>query len=207
MSPAPVEFWFDFASTYSYVAALRVEAAAEAEAIPLVWKPFLLGPLFQRQGWSDSPFNLNPVRGRYMWRDIERLCGQHGLEFRKPTIFPRRSLLPARLACAAGREPWMPEFARRVFRANFAEDRDIAATGVMSEILQALGQDVDRWMVRALEPENKEALRAQTEQAWTLGVFGAPTFVAGAELFWGGDRMSDAFSWAKVEARPGGRVG
>ena len=195
MSAAPVEFWFEFASTYSYVAAMRVDEAARAARVPLVWKPFLLGPLFQRQGWNDSPFNLNPVRGRYMWRDIERLCQKHGLSFRKPSQFPRNSLLAARVACAAEGEPWMPDFARLVFRANFAEDRDIAQVGVLRELLETLQVEGEKWLARAVESESKEALRRETERAWSLGIFGAPAFVVEGELFWGGDRMEDAFVW------------
>jgi 2-hydroxychromene-2-carboxylate isomerase len=195
MNSAPVEFWFDFASTYSYVAAMRAEAAARAARVPLVWKPFLLGPLFQRQGWNDSPFNLNPVRGRYMWRDVERLCDKHGLPFKKPSHFPRNSLLAARVACAAAGESWMPEFSRSVFHANFAEDRDIADVGVVTGILSSLRQEGEKWTARAVAPENKEVLRRETERAWNLGIFGAPSFLVEGELFWGGDRMDDAFSW------------
>ena len=195
MTSEPVEFWFEFASTYSYVAAMRVEEAARAAQVPLVWKPFLLGPLFQRQGWNDSPYNLNPVRGRYMWRDIQRLCDHHGIDFRKPSQFPRNSLLAARIACAAAEEPWMPDFARLAFRANFAEDRDIAEVAVVRGILAALGQEGERWLARAIDPGNKEALRRETERAWSLGIFGAPSFVVRGELFWGGDRMEDAFAW------------
>jgi 2-hydroxychromene-2-carboxylate isomerase len=195
MSSEPVEFWFEFASTYSYVAAMRVEEAARAVQVPLVWRPFLLGPLFQRQGWNDSPFNLNPVRGRYMWRDIQRLCDRHSLAFRKPSRFPRNSLLAARVACAATAEPWMPDFARSVFRANFAEDRDIADVAEVKGILAALGQEGERWLARAVDPKNKEALRRETERAWSLGIFGAPSFVVAGELFWGGDRMEDALAW------------
>ena len=69
-----VEFWFDFASSYSYPAALRVEEVARAESVPIVWRPFLLGPIFKAQGWHDSPFNIYPAKGNYMWRDLERLC-------------------------------------------------------------------------------------------------------------------------------------
>ena len=195
MSRAPLQFWFEFASTYSYVGAMRVEEAARRAGVPIVWKPFLLGPIFQRQGWNDSPFNLNPARGRYMWRDVQRLCSKHGLVFRKPSRFPRHSVLAARVACAAAGEPWMPDFARAVFTANFAEDRDIAQASVMEEILVELGKDPRHWLERALAPENKEALRRATEAAWSLGIFGAPTFVVEGELFWGGDRMEDAFAW------------
>ena len=69
-----LEFWFEFASTYSYPAAARIQAMADQAGLTVVWQPFLLGPIFQRQGWHDSPFNLYPVQGRYMWRDLERIC-------------------------------------------------------------------------------------------------------------------------------------
>ncbi|MCP3982890.1 MAG: hypothetical protein GY723_00790 [bacterium] len=70
----PIEFWFEFASTYSYLTAMRIDTIAQAAGAETVWKPFLLGPIFRAQGWNDSPFNLYPAKGRYMWRDMERLC-------------------------------------------------------------------------------------------------------------------------------------
>src|SRR5712675_2318011 len=115
---APLEFWFDLASTYSYVAALSIEQACAQANVPLVWRPFLLGPIFAQQlGISDSPFNVNPVRGRYMWRDLERLCAKHGLPWRRPGVFPRNSVLAARVACAGAAERWGPGFVRAAFRA------------------------------------------------------------------------------------------
>jgi 2-hydroxychromene-2-carboxylate isomerase len=192
---APVEFWFELASTYSYVAALRVEEAARDRGVPLVWKPFLLGPLFRRQGWSDSPFNLYPARGRYMWRDLERQCARHGFPFRKPTRFPRNSLLAARVAIAASEETWLPEFARAVYRANFAEDREIEEPAVLEGILASLGLSPGPLLDRARSDGNKERLRAQTEEAWTRGIFGAPSFLVDGELFWGNDRMEEALDW------------
>lgn len=191
----PIEFWYEFASTYSYVAALRAEAAAGAAGVTLDWKPFLLGPLFKRQGWDDSPFNLFPARGRYMWRDLERLCARHGLAFRRPGRFPRNSLLAARVACLGGSEPWVPEFSRAVFRANFADDQDIADPAVVGGILRGLGMDADGILRRAQDAPNKERLRGQTERAWDAGIFGAPTFLVDGEVFWGNDRMEEAFAW------------
>lgn len=74
MEQEPLEFWFEFASTYSYLAASRIEEVAAGSGVRLRWRPFLLGPIFASQGWGDSPFNLYPLKGRYMWRDMERLC-------------------------------------------------------------------------------------------------------------------------------------
>jgi 2-hydroxychromene-2-carboxylate isomerase len=93
-----MEFWFEFASTYSYVAAGRIEALARAAGAEIAWRPFLLGPIFQKQGWSDSPFNLYAAKGAYMWRDMERLCQGYGLPFKRPSVFPRNSVRAARVA-------------------------------------------------------------------------------------------------------------
>ena len=173
----PVQFWFEFASTYSYLAAMRIERVAVEAGVPIVWRPFLLGPLFKRQGWNDSPFNIYPARGRYMLRDIERRCAAYGIPFRRPTQFPRHSLLAARVACGASGQPWMPEFARRVFTANFGEDRDISDRALSTSILDSLGLDGAALVTGTTDPVVKERLRLQTEQAWEAGVFGAPTFI------------------------------
>lgn len=191
-----MQFWFEFASTYSYPAALRVETLACRHGVPLEWKAFLLGPIFQAQGWNDSPFNLFPVQGRYMWRDLERICADLELPFRRPSQFPRHSVLAARIACRFAAEPWLPDFVRAVFRANFAEDRDIAQPEVLEHSLNELGLPGAKLLERARSPEGKTPLRARTEQAVTLGIFGAPSFIVGDELFWGNDRLEAALAWA-----------
>lgn len=192
-----LEFWFEFASTYSYPAAMRVEGVARAAGVAVAWRPFLLGPIFKAQGWSDSPFNVYPAKGRYMWRDLERICEAQGIELKRPSRFPRGSLAASRLVCLHATEPWVPEFVRRVYRANFAQDRDIGDAGEVRSILAELGQPAGL-AEEAETPEGKGALRAQTERAQALGIFGAPSFVAGDELFWGGDRLEAAIEWART---------
>ena len=88
-----MQFWFEFASTYSYPAAMRIAHKAARRGVAIEWKPFLLGPIFAAQGWDDSPFNLYPAKGRYMWRDLERICEAQGLPFHRPSQFPRSGLL------------------------------------------------------------------------------------------------------------------
>lgn len=199
-APARVELWFELASTYSYPAALRAERVAREAGVELAWRPFLLGPIFAAQGWSDSPFNLYPAKGRYMWRDLERICGELGLPLRRPSRFPRSGLLAARVACWFQDEAFVPEFVRRVYLANFAEDRDIADPAVVASILAALGRPEGTLAAAQSDPA-KAKLRAQTERAAALGIFGAPTFVVGTELFWGNDRLEAAVAWS----RSGGR--
>ncbi len=189
-----IEFWFEFGSSYSYPAAARIEALARAAGRPVCWRPFLLGPIFQAQGWNDSPFNLQPAKGRYMWRDLERICVRHGLPFRRPSVFPRNGLLAARLAVGCAGEDWLPELVRCVYSANFGEDRDIAEAGVLGAILESLGQP-RALLDRAHEAGAKQELRAQTERAAARGIFGAPSFVVNGELFWGNDRLEEALAW------------
>jgi 2-hydroxychromene-2-carboxylate isomerase len=191
-APAPLGFWFEFASTYSYPAAERVEELAARAGCRVEWRPFLLGPIFAAQGWDDSPFNVYPAKGRYMWRDVARVCARQRLPFARPTRFPRNGLLAARVACLGAAEPWCPRFVRAVYRANFVSDRDIADRAVIEELLADAGVPGAATVERALAPANKERLREQTEEAVRLGIFGAPTFTVGAELFWGNDRLEDA---------------
>ena len=197
MSRPVVEFWFEFASTYSYLSVMRIERAAEAAGVDIEWNPFLLGPVFLALGWNDSPFNIYPPKGRYMWRDLERLAEKEGLPFRRPSRFPRNGLLAARVALVGVEEGWVAPFARAVMTANFAEDREIGEEAVIGEILGTLGLPAAEVITRAQADANKLALRCQTERAAELGLFGAPSFRVGEELFWGNDRLEDALAWAR----------
>ena len=100
MSKPVVDFWFEFASTYSYPAIMRVQKQADDAGVTIRYRPFLLGPIFKAQGWDTSPFNIYEVKGRYMWRDLERLCADLSIPFRRPDPFPQNSLLAARVAVA-----------------------------------------------------------------------------------------------------------
>jgi 2-hydroxychromene-2-carboxylate isomerase len=192
-----LDVWFDFASTYSYLAIARAEDLATGAGVTLRWRPFLLGPIFVKQGWDSSPFNLYPVKGRYMWRDMERLCAEAGLPFRRPSGFPRMSILASRVAILARDVSWCGDFVRAVFTANFAEDRDVASPAVIGAILAGLGQDAAALIDAAQAPEIKARLRDETTQAEELGIFGAPSFVTKGELFWGNDRLEQALAWAR----------
>src|SRR5215207_831763 len=117
-----LQFWFDFASTYSYPAAMRIDAVAGGHQVEIEWNGFLLGPIFKTQGWDDSPFNIYPAKRRYMWRDLERLCEVHEIPFNRPSVFPRNSVLAARIASRFSNAPWLVEFVKAVYRANFVDD-------------------------------------------------------------------------------------
>jgi 2-hydroxychromene-2-carboxylate isomerase len=161
------------------------------------WRPFLLGPIFKAQGWETSPFNLYPAKGRYMVRDCERLCAGLGLAFRLPDPFPQPSLMAARIAVVALGGGWGEDFSRAVYRAEFAQARNIADPAVLGGIVRDLGRDETAALTRAQSDEIKAKLRANTEEAQRLGLFGAPSFIVGAELFWGNDRLEQALDDAR----------
>ncbi len=191
-----LEFWYEFASSYSYPAAMRIGPLAAAAGVAVRWRPFLLGPIFGAQGWNDSPFNLYPAKGRYMWRDLERICAKEGLPLTLPPVrFPQNGLKAARLALVVGER--IADFSRAVYMANFAGQKDIADDAVLADILSALGIEAGEAMAAANTPQNKARLKAETDAAIARGVFGAPAFTIGDELFWGNDRLEDALDWAK----------
>jgi 2-hydroxychromene-2-carboxylate isomerase len=195
---AEIEFWYEFGSTYSYPAAMRIERLAGDAGVALRWRPFLLGPILKQQGLNDSPFNIFAAKGRYMWRDLERVCAAEGVALALPPVrFPQNGLKAARLALIGEREGWTPAFTRAVFAANYAEQKDISDDVTLRAILSALGVDTDAAFAAANAPENKEALKLQTEEAASRGLFGAPSFTIGDELFWGNDRLEAALAWAK----------
>ena len=198
IEPTQVHFWFEFASTYSYLASSRIGEIGKAANTKIVWEPFLLGPIFEEQGWRDSPFNLYPQKGRYMWRDMERLCDNYGLPFRRPEKFPANSLIATRVAMLGHGEAWLPDFARAVYHTNFATGGDISDPELIADILSAVAQPAEELIERASHDGTKKLLREQTDRAAKLGIFGAPTFVVGDELFWGNDRMGDAIVWART---------
>jgi 2-hydroxychromene-2-carboxylate isomerase len=143
-----VDFWYEFASTYSYPAAMRVEALAAARGVALNWRPFLLGPIFAGRGMMDSPFNLDAAKGRYMWSDLARICARHSLPLRRPDPFPQNSLLASRVALALD-DARRPEFSRAVFGAEFGDGAPIAERATIAAILEAMGLDGDAIFGRA----------------------------------------------------------
>jgi 2-hydroxychromene-2-carboxylate isomerase len=192
-----LEFWYDFASTYSYLTAMRIDDLARRAGVELAWKPFLLGPIFQTQGWMNSPFRLYPKKGSYMVRDIERICAERGLAFVLSDKFPQNGLNAARLAMIGAEEGWGPAFTREVYLLQFRDGADISNEAVLEKALAAVGQNPDLQISRARDQAVKDALRAQTEDAAAHGIFGAPSFLTeDRELFWGDDRLDQALAWA-----------
>jgi len=197
-----VEFWYEFASTYSYLSAMRIETLARDYRVAVIWRPFLLGPIFKKLGWTTSPFNLYPAKGSYMRRDLERLCEAYGLPFQLPTPFPQQSLLAARIAHAGRDQPWIGAFTRAVFIAEFGQGLDISDEALMADLLLETGAPARETLAAAHSRETKIGLRAAVSDAEDRGIFGAPSFVIeNGDLFWGDDRLEAALEAAATTSR------
>jgi 2-hydroxychromene-2-carboxylate isomerase len=190
-SPA-IEFWFEFGSNYSYLSVMRIEDAARRYGVRITWKPFLLGPIFRALGMETSPFLQQKEKGAYVWQDMVRQCRKYGLRWTKPSIFPRLGVLPARVALIGAEEPWIGAFCRTVMELNFALDEDINQPERLASILIDLNLPASEILDQAEAAPVKALLRQQTETARDKGIFGAPTFFVGQEMFWGNDSLDDA---------------
>jgi 2-hydroxychromene-2-carboxylate isomerase len=191
-----IEFWFDFGSNYSYLSMLRIRRLAADAGVQLRLRPFMLGPIFKALGWETSPFVLQKLKGQYVWRDMQRQCDKYGLGWQRPSVFPRNALLAARIALQNDGQAWVAAFCEHVMQANFADDREIGDGAVIAAILHGLDVDSETVIAAATSDAAKDALRARTADAQARGIFGAPTFFVGDEMFWGNDRLEDAIALA-----------
>ena len=188
-------FWYEFASNYSYLSAMRIEGLAAEAGVEVEWRPFLLGPIFKAQGWDTSPFNVYPAKGRYMIRDMERITAARGLSFRMPEQFPAASLKAARMAVWGEGQAWLPAFSKAVYEAGFGRGEDISEDAVLAAIATELSLDFAELSASSQHPDVKDKLRSRTAEAMQQGIFGAPTFqTADGEIFWGDDRLRQALS-------------
>lgn len=193
-TPRIIEFWFEFGSNYSYLSAMRIEEAATSLGVKIHWRPFLLGPIFRSLGWDTSPFTLQKAKGDYVWKDMVRQCQKYHLAWARPSTFPRTALLPLRVALVGAEQGWIGAYCRRVMSLNFAEDREVDSLDVVTDVLVQLGLPSQRIIDEAQSEANKLRLRRQTAAAADRGIFGAPMFFVGDDMFWGNDRLEDALA-------------
>ena len=180
-----IEFSFEFGSNYSYLSVMRIEDAAQNHGVRILWKPFLLGPIFRALGMENSPFVLQKEKGAYVWQDMARQSRKYGLQWRQPSTFPRLGVVPLRVALLGVEQDWIGAFCRRVMELNFVLDQDINRSDLLAPILRELGLPASDILDQAQAEPTKTRLREQTEEARAKGIFGAPTFFVGTEMFWG----------------------
>lgn len=189
-----MEVWIEYSSTYSYLTVARIGRLAAQHGVTLDWQPFFLPPVRDHQGLG-FPFPEASAKTAYMWRDLERRATKLGIPYRRPSTYPVNSLPSARVALAGKQDGWCQRFTEEAFRLHWTEGRLIGTDDNLEAALQSLGLDVAQVRQLANSPENKDALKAQTARAVERGIFGAPSFVIGNELFWGDDRLEDAIAF------------
>lgn len=195
--PKPViEFWFDLSSPYAYFASLEIDQLAERHGRTVLWRPFLLGVLFQVTG--SAPLTEQPMKGDYVKRDWARLARLAGVPFMLRDDFPSRTQVAARMILAieeAAGAQRAGQFAKMLFRTLFADGLDIGDATVATAVAAEMGLDACALDAAARDPRWKTELRHRCDQARTRGIFGAPWFVVNGEPFWGADRLPMLEQW------------
>ncbi len=149
-------------------------------------------------GLPQGSFLPYPSKTAYMWRDIERRAAKHGVAYARPSTYPVNSLLTARVACIGVQEGWCQAFTEKVFELHWTQNILIGSEDNLRRALLAVGHVIDDVVPKAQSQATKDQLKVQTESAKALGVFGAPSFTVGTELFWGDDRLEEAIEWART---------
>ena len=192
-----IDFWITCGSTYTYLTVMRLAEVEAANNVQIHLRPFYLAVLFNEIG--SWPFPDGAAKTAYMWRDIERRARARGLAPRLPAPYPApETPLANRICWIAAQEPWGRDYLVAAYRAWFEQGLMPGSRENLAASLAPLGQDVDAVITRAEAAATDQAVIVNTDQARDLGVFGAPTFSVGAELFWGDDRLEDAVAWAKA---------
>ena len=200
---ARLEFFFDCSSPWTYLAFHRIgELAAEADA-ELIWRPILVGGVFNQVNASVYEQRAKPVpaKARYHAKDLQDWARLYGLKIGWPSVFPVNSVKAMRGCLAAEEAGCLPKFARVVFEAYWGRDEDVSREDVLGLLAADVGLDAAALLARIAEPELKAKLRANTDELIQRGGFGSPTmFVDGDDMYFGNDRLP-LVRWALREAR------
>jgi 2-hydroxychromene-2-carboxylate isomerase len=195
---APLEFFFFYGSIHSYLSVMRVEAAAARAGVSVRWRPFNLREILIEQ--NNTGFTRNEVKMNYVWHDVERRAKRHGIPFAGRAPYPADpDLLALRVGLIAAREGWCAPYSRATFRDWFIDRRAPGVGDHVERILSSLGKSLDEAadvVARAGSAEGVRLMQDATDAARKLGIFGAPTFAVGTEIFWGDDRLEEAIAFA-----------
>jgi 2-hydroxychromene-2-carboxylate isomerase len=185
--PGTVAFYFDYGSPYTYLAYARLPALLERTGARAEYRPMLLGAVFQATG------NASPALVKAKWphneRDLARFAAKYRIPFRRNPFFMVNTLKLMRGAVVAESEGYLARYSDAAFAGMWRDGRKMDDDAVIAGVLEAAGLDGGHILQRIAEPAVKETLRAWTEAAVQRGVFGAPTFFVGDEMFFGQDRL------------------
>ena len=182
-----VEFFFDYGSPFSYLADTQLAALERRTGASVVYRPMLLGAVLNETG-NASPITV-PAKGRYMGVELHRWARRYGVPFAANKFFPINTMRLMRGAVAAQHAECFAEYHRVIYPAFWVDGANLGEPEVIRAVLDKAGLNADLILARIEKPDVKEQLRLNTEEAVRRGVFGAPTFFVGEEMFWGNDRL------------------
>jgi len=183
-----VEFLFDYGSPFSYLASLQIEGFAKRNTVAVTYTPILLGAVLKATG-NASPMTV-PAKGRYMATELRRWSTRYGVAFKpNPHAFMSNTLRLMRGAVAAQKDGWFALYHPAIYRAIWADAQNLGDDTVLRKVLEKVGVAATELMADIERQEMKDLLRRNTDRAIERGVFGAPTFFVGDEMFWGNDRF------------------
>jgi len=195
--PNPIEFYFDFSSTYGYLGSTMIDALAAKHGRDVVWKPFLLGATFKVTGLPSLP--ATPMKGEYSMRDVERSARFYGVPYRHPSVFPISTQAPARaFYWVNDRDPGKARsLVTALYKAYFQDDINISNPSDTVAVAATLGIDADALAAALNDPAVKDRLKAEVDAAIAKGVFGSPFVFVDGEPFWGVDRFAQIDRWLR----------
>ena len=193
MASEPIDFWFSVGSMYTYLSVMRLPELAARSGITFRWRPFSVRAIMIEM---DNLPRSKPLKLAYMWRDLERRAVTHGIPYRAHPPYPLKNFdLANRIAVLGTQEGWCADYVCAAYRHWFQEHDEAGSESNNAASLREAGQDPRRVLDLAQNESTGRLYEAATDEARTLGIFGAPTFVVGRELFWGDDRLEDAVAW------------
>ena len=191
--PDVIDFYFFIGSMYTFLTVMRIDRIEDETGIRIVWRPFSVRDIMIEM--DNRPIS-KPKKLAYMWRDLHRRAEMYGFGFDGDAPYPLKEPdLANRVAIVGAREGWCADYARATYRRWFVEKQECGMEPNLSDSLREIGEDPRRVIPLALSDETARAYTAATDEARSLGIFGAPTFVARGEVFWGDDRLEDAVTW------------
>ena len=184
-----VEYYFDFGSPAAYLASTQLPALAAQTGAAVLWRPMLLGGVFVATG-NASPASV-PAKGKYIFRDFARFARRYGVPLKTNPFFPINTITLMRIAVGLlmRQDGRFADYCSAMYRAIWVDAQNMNDPATVVAVLQASGFDAPALLALAAEPEVKNQLKALTEEAVARGVFGAPTFFVGEQMFWGQDRL------------------
>ncbi len=187
-TPRTIDYWFDYTCPYAYLGSTQIEALASRTGAALRWRPFLLGGVFRAVGTAQNlSETLPPAKARHNARDVSRWADLFGTTVRWPAGHPQRSVEALRATLATGIDP---RVIHGFFRAYWVDNRPISAPDTVRDVVTAAGHDAEAVLARLADDSLRDDLRARTDKAIALGIFGAPaTVVDGQPMYWGQDRL------------------